>query len=88
MQYEKTKKPILSDSIFDLRIRKNKTKFFTQINKILDWKEISRLINKDYSKGNSAVGIPAYEGLLLFKMCLLQTWYGLSDTKLIPKHAI
>lgn len=73
------KDPTLADSICDLRTRKIKTKFFTQINKILDWKEISRLINKDYTKGNSAVGTPAYEGLLLFKMCLLQTWYGLSD---------
>ncbi|MEZ4880310.1 MAG: transposase [Chitinophagales bacterium] len=22
---------------------------------------------------------PSYDGLLLFKICLLQTWYGLSD---------
>lgn len=25
------------------------------------------------------MGNPSYDGLLLFKMCLLQTWYGLSD---------
>ena len=73
------KDPTLADSICDLRTRKIKTEFFTQINNILDWKEIKRLIDNDYSKGTSAVGTPAYEGLLLFKMCLLQTWYGLSD---------
>ena len=46
---------------------------------IVDWRPISNLINKHYLKGTSATGKPAYEGLLLFKMCLLQTWYGLSD---------
>ena len=35
--------------------------------------------DKHYKKGKSAVGKPSYDGLLLFKMCLLQTWYGLSD---------
>jgi len=30
-------------------------------------------------KGESAVSKPSYSGLLLFKMCLLQSWYGLSD---------
>ncbi|HEY9222067.1 MAG TPA: transposase [Lutibacter sp.] len=32
-----------------------------------------------YIKGKSASGRHSYNGLLLFKMCLLQTWYGLSD---------
>ena len=32
-----------------------------------------------YQKGKSATGKPSYDGLLLFKMSLLQTWYGLSD---------
>ena len=30
-------------------------------------------------KRECAVGNPSYDGLLLFKMSLLQTWYGLSD---------
>jgi len=37
------------------------------------------LIDKDYSRGKSATGKPSYDGVLLFKMCLLQNWYGLSD---------
>jgi len=73
------KQPTLADSICDLRTRKIKTTFFTQINTLIDWDKISTIINKDYSKGKSAVGKPSYDGLLLFKMCLLQSWYGLSD---------
>ena len=69
----------LADSICDLRTKKIKTTFFTQINTLIDWKQISRLIDKYYSKGNSATGKPSYDGLLLFRMCLLQNWYGLSD---------
>lgn len=73
------KSPTLADSVCDLRTRKIKSTFFSQINKIVDWTEIEEIINIDYSKGKSAVGKPSYEGLLLFKMCLLQNWYGLSD---------
>ena len=73
------KPPTLADSICDLRARKIKKTFFTQINTLIDWDTISFLINKDYSKGKSATGKPSYDGLLLFKMCLLQSWYGLSD---------
>ena len=71
--------PTLADSICDLRSRKIKQTFFTQINTLLDWESISKVISAHYKKGNSATGKPSYDGLLLFKMCLLQTWYGLSD---------
>lgn len=73
------KHPTLADSFCNLRARKIKTTFFTQINQLLDWKSISTIIDKDYRKGKSATGTPSYDGLLLFKMCLLQSWYGLSD---------
>ncbi len=71
--------PTLADTICDLRARKIKTTFFSQINALIDWDKIEKLIDADYSKGKSAVGKPSYSGLLLFKMCLLQSWYGLSD---------
>jgi len=71
--------PTLADSICDTRARKIKKTFFEQINTIVDWNPISKVIDKHYKKGQSAVGQPSYDGLLLFKMCLLQTWYGLSD---------
>ena len=49
------KDPTLADSICDLRTRKIKTTFFTQINRIIDWDKISKIIEKDYSKVESAV---------------------------------
>lgn len=73
------KNPTLADSICDLRTRKIKQTFFAQINTLLDWNPISGVIETHYKKGKSASGCPSYDGLLLFKMCLLQTWYGLSD---------
>lgn len=76
---EKDHHPTLADSICDLRSRKIKRTFFTQINAILDWQPIEAIIKKYYNKGKSATGKPSYSGLLLFKMSLLQTWYGLSD---------
>ncbi|MFV0248366.1 MAG: transposase [Tenacibaculum sp.] len=71
--------PTLADSICDLRSRKIKRTFFNQINTLIDWQPITELINQYYTKGTSATGKPSYSGLLLFKMSLLQTWYGLSD---------
>lgn len=76
---KKAIQPTLADSICDLRSRKIKTVFFDQINTLIDWKKTSSIIDNHYIKGKSASGCPSYDGLLLFKMCLLQTWYGLSD---------
>ncbi|PQB03280.1 hypothetical protein BST83_18405 [Polaribacter filamentus] len=50
------KQPTLADSICDLRARKIKKTFFTQINTLIDWDTISILINKDYLKGKSTTG--------------------------------
>jgi IS5 family transposase len=69
----------LADTICDLRTRKIKKTFFTQINTLIDWKEIGNIIDKDNPRGKSAVGNPSYDGVILFKMCLLENWYGLSD---------
>ena len=71
--------PTFADSICNLRTRKIKTTFFNQMNKLIDWDSISQIITSDYTRGKSAVGTPSYDGVLLFKMCLLQSWYGLSD---------
>lgn len=73
------KAPSFADTVCDLRVRKIKSVFFNQIDALIDWRPISNVINKHYTRGSSAVGKPSYDGLLLFKMCLLQTWYGLSD---------
>jgi transposase, IS5 family len=71
--------PNFADAVCDVRIRKIKAVFFSQIDALIDWRLVSNVINKHYTKGKSAVGTPSYDGLLLFKMSLLQTWYGLSD---------
>ena len=65
--------------------RKLKSEFFAQINKLVDWKEIQAEILTYYNKGFSVAGRSSYPGLLLFKMCLLQTWYGLSDYEVEEK---
>ncbi len=41
----------LSDIIYDLGTRKIKTVFFNQINTLLDWDKISRIIINHYTKG-------------------------------------
>ncbi len=59
--------------------RKINDKFFRQINSIIDWNKISKKLEKYYTKGESITGRKSYPALLLFKISLLQTWYGLSD---------
>lgn len=71
--------PTLADSICDIRTRKIKKTFFTQVESLIEWDKVTKIINKHHKRGKSATGHPSYDGLLLFKMCLLQTWYGLSD---------
>ena len=59
--------------------RKIKDNFFCRINCIIDWNKISKTLEMYYKKGDSVSGRKSYPALLLFKMTLLQTWYGLSD---------
>lgn len=61
------------------RLRKNN--FLQMVDQIIDWEPIEKEISKAYKKGLSVDGRKAYSGLLLFKMSLLQTWYGLSDER-------
>jgi IS5 family transposase len=75
----------LSFSTVSISKRKLKSEFFDQMNLLLDWEAIDAEIRKFYSKGLSVSGRPSYSGLLLFKMSLLQTWYGLSDYEVEEK---
>ena len=59
--------------------RKVKQTFFSQIDNIIDWNPIRGIIEIAYTKGNKATGRPSYDSLVLFKIELLRTWYGLSD---------
>ena len=60
------------------QVRRNRMKhsFLRQINKCVDWRGIRTLLNKKYTKTQNAVGNPAYDALMMFKILLLQTWYG------------
>jgi len=59
--------------------RKHSNVFLDKINILIDWKGIEKLLRKKYKKTESADGRPAYPPLPMFKLLLLQRWYGLSD---------
>lgn len=59
--------------------RKLNTAFFDRINKLIDFDKVAQEIRQYYTKGKSVDGRQSYDGLLLFKMLLLQYWFGLSD---------
>lgn len=70
----------------DPRSRKAQNQFLNQVVMMIDWRPIRTLINKKYAKNQTiaagAPGASAYDVIVLFKMMLLQTWYGLSDCAL------
>ena len=76
-----SKKSYSQMSFLSLYVEKRKLKdnFFQQINIIINWDKVSKVLEKYYKRGASVSGRKAYPPLLLFKMSLLQTWYGLSD---------
>ena len=52
---------------------------FERVNAIVDFSAIEAEIANYYQKGKSVDGRNSYPILVLFKMMLLQTWYGSSD---------
>ena len=64
-------------NLADIAVEKRNLKndFLREIDKIVDWKIIEDKINKSYSKGQRIDGRPAYPGILLFRMCMLEEWY-------------
>ena len=75
------KQKISSPSFADIFLgqRKVKQTFFSQINTVIDWAPIRAIIEAAYTKGYNSTGRPCYDSLVLFKIELLRTWYGLSD---------
>ena len=59
--------------------RKIDMSFFDNINKLVDWNKLEKIIVNYYNKGESVDGRPAYTGILLFKITLLQEWFKLGD---------
>ena len=56
-----------------------KNSFLRRINACVDWRGIRTLLNKKYTKTQNATGNPAYDALMMFKILLLQVWYGLRN---------
>ena len=71
-----------ADALLSKRYRKAQNDFLNQVERLIDWRPIRTLINKKYTKRQNAIGAPAYDVILLFKMLLLETWYNLSDCAL------
>ena len=57
------------------------SKFYAQINLLIDWTKIETLINRYYTKENTLKGEKPCTGLMLFKMLLIEIWNGLSDVQ-------
>jgi IS5 family transposase len=71
-----------SFSSYDVERRSAKTStFYNRINKLIDWSQIEKEINRYYKKGDTLSGAKPYSVLLLFKMLLLEIWNDLSDVQ-------
>jgi len=59
--------------------RQTKSSFLDEVDRVVDWRPIEKILSRHYKKKVSADGRPAYPALPLFKMLLIQRWYNLSD---------
>ena len=59
--------------------RTRKDKFYTQVNRLINWHKVDKQVKRYYKANHGEVGRDGYEGLLLFKMLLLGIWNNLSD---------
>ena len=68
-------------SFFSFYVERRKTKkvFLEQVNQIINWQPIIGILESYYQKGKSPRGKKIYPLLVILKMCLLQTWYNLSE---------
>lgn len=54
-----------------------------KLNKLVNWVELSKLLNKTLGKPQEVVaGKPSYDYLSMYKILLLQQWHNLSDPKM------
>jgi IS5 family transposase len=70
------------NSLADYSVSKtrNKVTFLDGVNAMMQWQAIEKLLKSGLGrKADSQRGIKAYPALLMFKVLLLQSWYGLSD---------
>ena len=72
-----SKKPGIADYV--AAQRKHKDCFLDEIDRLIDWKPLEKVLRNKLKRVANAVGNPAYPPLLMFKILLLQRWYNLSD---------
>ena len=59
-----------------------KRSFYVELNKVMHWESIARLLLEIYSVGKQPRGQKAYKPFLLFKLLLVGQWHKLSDREL------
>ena len=77
MNERTSKKPGIADYV--AAHRKHKDCFLDEIDRLIDWKPLEKVLRNKLKRVANAVGNPAYPPLLMFKILLLQRWYSLSD---------
>ena len=78
MSERTSSKPGIADYV--VARRKRKECFLDEIDRLIDWNTLEKLLRKTLKRVVNAVGNPAYPPLPMFKILLLQRWYNLSDT--------
>lgn len=71
--------PSFTEVFTELKSSRARNEFLEQIDKVIDWRPFQTLINKKLNKRAEAKREPTYDGVLMFKILLLETWYNLSD---------
>ena len=56
--------------------------FYDNVDKLIDWSKIERILKRYYKKNKNAVGNPAYPALRMFKILLVQRWENYSDPQM------
>ena len=85
MAFKKIESKIgFAELAFASSMDKNRTlKTLEQLNKVIGWSRIEKILKKYYKVGISTEGADAYPPLMLFKCLLLQKWFRIpSDPEL------
>jgi IS5 family transposase len=53
--------------------------FLDDVERLVDWRPVDKLLKKGLKRNKDAVGNPAYPPLAMFKILLMQRWWNLSD---------
>ncbi len=64
MSSEKAAAPDFADSLIP---HSSKVNFLSNMDKVIDWRPIEKLLKKGYKRGTNATGKPAYPALPMFK---------------------